>query len=162
MCTDKSHRLTYAQVARHISYDPTTGVFTRIRTGKRADTLMYIGYRRVRLTLAKRQHEMLAHRLAWLFLYGEWPENEIDHINGDRADNREGNLRHVTRGQNARNLSMRSNNISGVVGVSRHQNGWKARGARVYLGYSGCLGKALRMRKHYETENGYHENHGRR
>lgn len=155
-------RLTYVQVARHISYDPATGVFTRLRNGRRADTLMTIGYRRVRLNVGKHQHEMLAHRLAWLFLHREWPENEIDHINGDKSDNRAANIRHVTRKQNARNLSLRSDNRSGVAGVNRHQNGWKVRGAKSYLAYSGCFGRALRIRKAYEMENSYHENHGRR
>jgi len=155
-------RLTYAQVSRHISYDPATGVFTRLRNDKRADTSMTIGYRRVRLSVGKQQHEMLAHRLAWLFLHGEWPENEIDHVNGDRSDNRAANIRHVTRKQNARNISLRSDNRSGVLGVNRHQKGWKVRGAKGYLAYSGCFGRALRIRKMYEMKNGYHENHGRR
>ena len=62
-----------------------------------------------------------AHQIIWLHVYGEWveyPKFEIDHINGDRADNRISNLRKVTKSQNQRNAGQRVNNTSGVHGVN--------------------------------------------
>lgn len=88
-----------------------------------------------------------AHRVAWLIKTGEivqYPEFEIDHVNGNRADNRFANLRKVTKSENQRNSSKRVNNTSGVHGVNwKPRNGgpagsWVARiwnGPRhVYLG----------------------------
>jgi len=65
-----------------------------------------------------KQHK--AHRLIWLYVYGEMPK-EIDHINGDRQDNRLENLRSVTRSQNQFNKAMAQNNTSGYRGVSWHK-----------------------------------------
>lgn len=65
-----------------------------------------------------------AHRLIWLMMTGDWPEYpffEIDHLNGNRSDNRWPNLRKVTKSQNQRNSTGRKNNSSGVHGVN-----WKA------------------------------------
>ena len=59
----------------------------------------------------------LAHRIAWLHFYGEWPEECIDHLNLDRSDNRISNLRKATYAQNSQNRSKQTNNTSGYVGV---------------------------------------------
>ena len=59
-----------------------------------------------------------AHRLVWLYHYGVWPSDQIDHINRDRTDNRIENLREATDAQNRRNMSRRHDNTSGHVGVS--------------------------------------------
>lgn len=58
-----------------------------------------------------------AHRVAWAVFYGGWPEHGIDHINGDRADNRIANLRDVPQSENVKNLSRASHNTSGITGV---------------------------------------------
>ena len=58
-----------------------------------------------------------AHRLIWLLTHGEWPPGDLDHIDGDRANNRIDNLRVATRSQNARNKSRYRNNTSGYKGV---------------------------------------------
>jgi len=148
-------------VLSYISYDPDTGEFTRLKNGKRADTHMTIGYKRVRVKIGDKKHEFLAHRLAWFIAEGKWPKGEIDHINGVRDDNRLINLRSVTRAENAKNLKRRSDNSSGFSGVIRHQTGWKVRISNKYIGYTGCLGKAIMMRKEVERDMNYHKNHGR-
>ena len=71
-----------------------------------------------------------AHRVAWVFISGDWPVQEIDHINGDKSDNRAVNLREVSRTQNMHNRSITSANSSGFKGVTWNaQCGkWQAQG----------------------------------
>lgn len=70
----------------------------------------------------------MAHRLAWLYMYGELPSTDIDHINNKKDDNRIANLRLVTRKQNMQNVLKHKHNTSGFKGVSwhRHSNKWRA------------------------------------
>ncbi|WP_395444039.1 HNH endonuclease signature motif containing protein [Caulobacter sp. UC70_42] len=68
----------------------------------------------------------MAHRLAWLLTHGEWPEHEIDHINGDRSDNRLVNLRPATRQQNMINRRMHKSNKLGVKGVTQVKDRYRA------------------------------------
>lgn len=149
------------EVCAIVSYDPETGFFVRKGSGKRADTSMKIGYRRVRMTLGGEKCEFYAHRLAWLVTHGSWPEDEIDHIDGKRGNNSILNLRAVTRAENAKNLKLRHDNRSGFPGVVRHQLGWKVLVGRKYVGFHGCIAKALSARKAAQFADGYHENHGR-
>lgn len=104
----------------------------------------------------------LAHRVAWLVTHGYWP-HEIDHINGDRADNRLVNLREVTRKVNSENHAIPRNNTSGAPGVFYHKASgrWYARIAKKYLGMFTTFEEALAVRKAAESEHGYHPNHGR-
>lgn len=68
-----------------------------------------------------------AHRLAWLYKTGQWPTNQIDHINGDTRDNSFKNLREATASQNGANKKLSTNNTSGVKGVRKAPNGkWVA------------------------------------
>lgn len=81
-----------------------------------------------------------AHRLAWLYVYGEWPSRDIDHIDGNKMNNAISNLRLATHGQNMANCpSAQKNNKSGYRGVSFHNSGWfqaflKVNKTRKYLG----------------------------
>ena len=84
--------------------------------GQKAGFIHSTGYRHI--TFMGKQHK--AHRLIWLYVYGYLPK-EIDHINGDRQDNRLENLREVTRSQNQLNKSLAKNNTSGTKGVSWHK-----------------------------------------
>ena len=81
-----------------------------------------------------------AHRLAWALTTGQWPENEIDHINMDRCDNRIKNLRHVTRSQNACNRTILPRNISGYKGVMCDRKSGKWAASIAFNGKSQYLG----------------------
>jgi hypothetical protein len=111
---------------------------------------------------------MLAHRVAWALHYGEWPSDQIDHVNGDKTDNRLENLRIVTAQGNAKNRSLRSDNTSGHVGVYwvRETKKWSAQikvdGRQKTIGSFESLEDAVKARKAAEDLNGYHANHGRR
>lgn len=97
-----------------LAYDPATGVFTRRSSGERAGSVMKHGYRETSL-FGARHYE---HRLAWLYVHGYWPTLSIDHVNGDRADNRIGNLREATPLQQTRNSKIPRHNTSGIKGVA--------------------------------------------
>lgn len=96
-----------------LSYDPETGVFRRLSTGRKAGTVRPNGY--IQIGVDGKLYR--AHRLAWLLVHGHFPESDIDHINRDRADNRIANLRLATRSENMCNRSIAANNSSGVTGV---------------------------------------------
>jgi HNH endonuclease/AP2 domain len=122
-------------------YDPDTGIFSwrenglGRRKGRRAGTNS-LGY----VIICFNQRLYQAHRLAWFYVYGAWPPADIDHVNGDRADNRIANLRLATRSQNHMNRMMCRNKI-GLKGVSLHKKTglWRARifvgGHEISLGY---------------------------
>lgn len=107
----------------------------------------------------------LAHRLIFLIVGGYLPEI-VDHINGDRLDNRWVNLREVTTTESSRNTCLRSDNKSGCLGVSvRPDNRWLARitvnGEIIHLGNFKELDDAIKARKSAEKKYGFHENHSR-
>ena len=109
-----------------------------------------------------------SHRVAWALHYGEWPAEQIDHINGVRDDNRIANLRAVSNQENQKNAKKQSNNTSGVVGVSwvNAARKWQVRintpnKTQHYLGLFDTLEGATKARKGAEIKYGYHENHGR-
>jgi len=103
-----------------VSYDPDTGVFTRLVSKARAkvgDVMGVMdpsGY--VLIPLNNRLYR--AHRLAWLYMTGSWPVEFIDHIDRNRANNSWKNLREASATVNAQNSSLRSDNKSGVKGVT--------------------------------------------
>ena len=106
-----------------------------------------------------------AHHIAWALYYDEAPAEYIDHINGNRADNRIENLRQVSARQNARNAKVKSTNKSGVIGVCRHETGWRATimgdNKQIHLGVFKRIEDAVAARKAAERRLGYHKNHGR-
>ena len=109
-----SSALTAAQLRELLSYDPESGKLLRIKSrahwvGKEAGMLDAYGY--VVVKIGKKAHK--AHRLAWLYVHGEWPAGQIDHINGDKSDNRIANLRVVSNQANVQNVRRaRSSNVS--------------------------------------------------
>lgn len=106
------------------------------------------------------------HNVIWVMENGSI-QGEIDHINGDKADNRLCNLRDVSRAENMRNKSRNANNVSGVPGVFWHtaSNAWVAKIGvdmkSVHLGVFPTFEAAVAARKAAEREHGFHENHGR-
>jgi len=107
------------------------------------------------------------HRVVWALHYGKWPEADIDHINGNRSDNRIENLRDVSRAENCKNQGIPKNNTSGIIGVHwyRKFQCWradiKANGRKRHLGYFATKEDAAKARKQAEEKYGYHSNHGR-
>lgn len=130
--------------------------------GAEAGSIHVDGYRRVEIDRRK----FLSHRIIWALVYGVWPEGFIDHIDHNRTNNKITNLRVVTRAENNRNASLRSDNTSGAVGVRWHKNSnkWESRisvGGRLhYLGLFTKFDDAVSARKLADQEIGYHENHG--
>jgi hypothetical protein len=135
--------LTQKRLKELLDYDPNTGVFTwrvsttnRVRVGGVAGTVHPQGYRQIRVD--GRIHK--AHRLAWLWMTGDWPLDQIDHINGVRADNRLANLRPATQSQNSANMRKHATSKSGYKGVSwsadraKWQAAIKVNGLKHFLG----------------------------
>jgi hypothetical protein len=131
--------------------------------GREAGILNDNGYRIVSID-SKR---FRAHRIIWLLFNGEMPSSDIDHINGIRDDNRIENLRVVSRSENLKNQKIRSDNKSGVIGVSwgRSNGKWcvriKSVSKYLYLGSYTDFFEACCVRKSAELRLGYHKNHGR-
>lgn len=113
-----------------LSCDLETGAIHWIAKGKgmikkkAAGTLLHSGY----LGICIGPKRWQAHRIAWALHHGEWPKDQIDHINGIKTDNRICNLREATNSQNGKNLGLSKANKSGVKGVSfeNYTQKWKA------------------------------------
>jgi len=108
-----------------------------------------------------------AHRVAWAIYHGAWPQGEIDHINGDRSDNRIENLRDVPKLVNSMNAARPAHNTSGSVGVHwyKKNNKWSAaitvEQRQIHLGYFANKDDAIAARRSAEERYGFHANHGR-
>jgi hypothetical protein len=135
--------ITIEDLRAVLNYDPDTGVFTWrdgvrwCRAGSRAGYVCRTyGYHMLKVN----QRKCRAHHLAWLYVHGRWPSDEIDHINGDRADNRIANLREANRTQNLYNTVCKSNSRSGLKGAfyDSSRGAWfssiRLNGKRVHLG----------------------------
>ena len=162
--------LTQERLKDLFNYNPETGVFKRLvsaslntKAGQIAGSANGKGY--LRIMVDGKQHK--SHRLAWLYVYGEFPSDQVDHINGVKDDNRLTNLRAVTNAENSKNVKMRISNTSGTMGVywDKPRGKWraqiKANGKNKYLGIFKDISEAIAVRKKAEILHGFHENHGR-
>lgn len=112
--------LTQEKLKGLFHYDPETGIFTRKFSHARHKAGMQAGYEMTdgyHVIGINRKYHMI-HRLAWLYMYGEFPDGFIDHINGERDDNRICNLRIVTPRENCENLKLPTiASTTGYLGV---------------------------------------------
>lgn len=108
-----------------------------------------------------------AHRVIWAMETGDWPEDQIDHINHDRTDNRIKNLRSATHIENCKNQTVSKSNTSGHTGVywCKWRNKWRVQimvgGKNKTLGRFTEKADAIHARKKAEIKYGFHENHGK-
>lgn len=132
--------LTADRLKQILHYEPSTGAFTWLsrrsysknaERGSRAGSLAH-GY--VIISIDNKKYK--AHRLAWLYMTGEFPSSILDHIDRNRSNNAWQNLREATRGGNAVNTDKRRNNPLGLVGVTKHGDRFRARisAGRKHLG----------------------------
>ena len=165
--------ITQKRLKELLHYNELTGLFTRLaipnakginstHIGKIAGSTGTDGY--VVIRLDKRPYK--AHRLAWLYMYGEFPTGSIDHKDHDRANNRIKNLSAVTHSENMKNLKPRRAECFGVYKTKGNRNkSWKAvitvQDKEVFLGYHTTKHEAITARKKAEIKYGFHENHGR-
>lgn len=147
--------LTQKRLQQVLNYNPETGVFTwavcfgNARINMVAGSIKSNGY--ISIGVDKKRYH--AHRLAWLYVYGEWPKNDIDHVNRDKTDNRIANLRVVSRSVNLVNTSRRQNNKSGYKGIwwDKNRQNWQVRISvdkqQKNLGCVKTLDEAVALRK---------------
>lgn len=178
--------LTQDVVRELLHYNPETGEFTwkhRPRhycqsdkshkwwnsrfAGKPAGTTVAnpLGYSHQRINIFARPRDY--HRVAWLWMTGEWPDGHIDHINRDATDNRWCNLRLIAgREENARNASRRKDNRSGISGVCwrKDMGKWQAYGnhnkKRYHLGFFDEIDEAAMEVLEFRADHGFSRDHG--
>ena len=160
--------ITQEELKKQLKYDPNTGIFIRLTSNSNRIKVgdiaggMNIGY----LIICVNGKKYQAHRLAWLYVYGEAPKHQLDHINHDRSDNRILNLRCTTNQENHKNRTINKNNTSGIIGISWHKksNKWQVRiminGKDKYLGRFKDKFEAISARMSANHKYGFHPNHG--
>jgi hypothetical protein len=163
--------LTQAKLKEVLHYDPEAGDFTwLVDRGTRAKKGAVAGspnkiHEYYEIVFEKKNYK--AHRLAWLYVNGEFPEEQIDHINGVRTDNRISNLRAVGLLENLHNQKKRCTNSSGTTGVGwdKKANSWRVRinvnNQSIQLGSFADLNLAIEARRAAEKLYNFHPNHGR-
>ena len=138
--------ITQERIRDLFTYSPIDGLFTRrkrtanmSKVGDIAGTVNSKGY----IVMKVDGKAYKAHRLAWLWWHGEWPKDQIDHINGDKQDNSIGNLRVVTNSENKQNVIKPQKNTKFARGVrhdaspgriKRYESRITVNGVRIFLG----------------------------
>lgn len=139
----KQSRLTQERLKELFHYDPLSGIFTRlVNTGRhgryKAGTVAGSYTERGYLVVVIESKIFSLHRLAWLYMTGEWPLAGVDHGNGVHDDNRFENLRPAEQWQNAQNNKIPVTNTSGLIGASWHKGKKKW-----------CAGIGANRKRHY-------------
>lgn len=158
--------LTQQRLQELFTYDPDTGLFERkIRRGPApagaiASRKNRDGYCRTSVD----GEEYLCHRLAFLYMTGTMPVEEVDHINHVRDDNRWINLRQVSRGENCTNKARYRNSSRPAPGVAFRDGSWIATiwkdSKPIHIGSFVRLDDAIHARRKAQEELGFHVNHG--
>ena len=172
----KEDLLSHEYLLSALDYNPETGIFKwknsksrSVKKGTTAGAIHTSGY--IKIVLDRKSY--WAHRIAWLYYYGSWPrgkQNQVDHINGNRADNRIINLRLTTNRKNTQNHVLYAHNTSECNGVcfNRQANRWqayirtnelKSNGLykQKHLGYFDFFEDAVKARKQAEKKYKYNE-----
>jgi hypothetical protein len=169
----ENNQLTQSELKELLHYDKDTGVFTwlvalspRVRVGGAAGCVWEAhggkSYKSIRIKGKLHQ----AHRLAFLYMEGKFPDDQTDHIDGCGTNNKWVNLRKVSGRENKKNARRHSNNTSGTCGVFWDSSKllWRAlidaNRERYHIGYFKNLSDAIKARKSAEIEHGFHKNHG--
>jgi hypothetical protein len=166
--------LTQEKLKSFINYDPNAGIFTRIGyldrwnnfvvKNKVLSTLSNEGY----LIISIQGKRYKAHRLVFLYMFNTniSDDFEVDHIDGNRGNNKLDNLKLADRCINMKNKSLYSNNTTNVIGVCKSGNRYRARinvdGKRISLGLFDTIEEAAKVRLEFEQKLNYSENHGRK
>ena len=160
--------LTQDYLRQMFIYDPETGILTnRVTRGKAraGNPVGHFDRNRGYLAATVAKKVCLVHRLIWLYVHGYWPER-IDHIDGDKLNNRLSNLRNCDAAENARNAKLSKNNTSGILGVRycTERNKWVAtimvNRKTVHLGRFNRKEEAIAARQAANRKYGFSERHG--
>lgn len=141
-------QITQANLRRVLDYDPDTGIFTwkqsrghKAIRGSRAGSISRNKGKKVRYrSIGVFGKKIREHRLAFLWMTGAFPDELVDHVDGDGTNNAWSNLREASYTQNNWNSSASSRNLSGLKGVAKRENGKfcaqiNVAGKNIYLGY---------------------------
>jgi len=161
--------LTQKVLKEFLHYSPETGLFTRAKQSSSNAKVGDIaggqdgrGY--IQIGIKGKRYK--AHRLAFLYMKGRFPRDQVDHEDRNRINNKWDNLREVSNQENCRNRGIQSNNNSGFHGVYWYKAGkkWHAQiqvsGKTYHLGYFKDIGDAIEARSLANIKYGFHENHG--
>ena len=160
--------LTQAELKKMLDYDADTGLFSsklahaKMKVGSIAGTRTVKGY----INISINGKVYLGHRLAFLYMTGELPAGQVDHISHTKADYKWSNLREVSHQQNQCNRGKCPRNTSGINGViwDKQISKWRAQiminGKNKSLGAFSDKTDAALARKDADTRYGFHENHG--
>jgi hypothetical protein len=167
-----SKELTPERLRSLLNYNPDTGEFTRLvsrrghRAGEIAGCLKRDSGGKVYMAIQIDGKQYYAHRLAWLYTFDAWPENQLDHIDQNSLNNRLVNLRDVPYSENSKNRKRQKNNKSGVTGVYfiNESQKWLAsirvNRKQITLGFFNLKDDAITARKNADVKYSFHPNHG--
>lgn len=173
----KRGRVTYddaviPELRKRFSYDPETGLITNHKTGKVYDKANAHGYTLIAVfecgrTSNGKPVKIRSHRLAWALHYGQWPcaSLQMDHIDGNRTNNKVSNLRLVTNDENSKNRGLSKANTSGIQGIFWHKGAskWQVQiqvdGISKYFGLFEDKEEAARVAREVYQKLGFTDRH---